>query len=218
MTYAARAGHSCAGAPARPELGATLSPDTEETVDPSGATVPPDAQPPAAPEPADDLLGTLINDRFEVQKLLGRGGMGAVYQARHRALDTKVAIKVLLRHRGADDHDRFLWEAKIASKVRHPNTVYISDFGQLADGRNYLAMEFLKGRPLSDEVEKGPLPLLRALRIAVQIARGLRAVHDCGIAHRDIKPAEVVRRLDRRSGSRADGLRTSPGGTSGVSR
>ncbi len=187
--------HACAAGAARPELSATLTPDSQPPVDSLGATAAP--VPAKAPAPAaDDLLGTLINDRFEVQKLLGRGGMGAVYQARHRALETKVAIKVLLRPRGAqadnDDHERFLWEAKLASKVRHPNTVYISDFGQLADGRNYLAMEFLKGRPLSDEVDKGPLPLLRALRIAVQIARGLRAVHDCGIAHRDIKPANVL--------------------------
>ena len=192
ITYRIRDGHTCANSALRPELVATVNPDdtapVDAPVDPCGDTVPPEAvlalpthQVPAS----DDLIGTLINDRFEVLRCLNKGGMGIVYLARHRALETQVAIKVLLRPRGGDDQERFLLEAKIASKVRHPNTVYISDFGQLADGRNYLAMEFLKGRPLSDEVERGPLPLLRALRIGVQIARGLKAVHDCGIVHRD---------------------------------
>ncbi len=192
LTYRSGDNHTCSAAASRPEFVETQAPGGPEEVDSLSATATPDpttAPPGLAP---DVLIGTLINDRFEVQKLLGRGGMGAVYQARHRALDTQVAIKVLLQQGGPQEHERFLLEAKIASKVRHPNTVYISDFGHLADGRNYLAMEFLKGRPLADEVDKGPMPALRALRIAVQIARGLRAVHDSGIAHRDIKPANVL--------------------------
>lgn len=193
ISYKNQENHACSAVESRPELSATQTPDPP-AVDSLGETATPDpAHAPPLPGPTpDSLIGTLINDRFEVQKLLGKGGMGAVYQARHRALDTQVAIKVLLHHGGTEEHDRFLLEAKIASKVRHPNTVYISDFGQLADGRNYLAMEFLKGRPLAEEVDKGPLPVLRALRIAVQIARGLHAVHDSGIAHRDIKPANVL--------------------------
>ena len=192
LTYRTSDNHTCSAAASSPEFTETQAPGGPEEVDSLSATATPDPTN-APPGPAPDaLIGTLINDRFEVQKLLGRGGMGAVYQARHRALDTQVAIKVLLQQGGTHEHERFLLEAKIASKVRHPNTVYISDFGQLADGRNYLAMEFLKGRPLADEVDKGPMPALRALRIAVQIARGLRAVHDSGIAHRDIKPANVL--------------------------
>jgi len=195
ITYNTRDGHTCAKAEARPELVPTIGPDPTVPADPLGKTGQQDFrawQPEPPAPPFDELIGTVINDRFEIQKCLSRGGMGIVYLARHRALDTLVAIKVLLRPRSPDDQERFLLEAKIASKVRHPNTVYISDFGQLADGRNYLAMEFLKGRPLSDVVARGPLPVLQALGIAVQIARGLQAVHSCGIIHRDIKPANVL--------------------------
>lgn len=192
LTYRSDDNHTCSAGASSPEFIETQAPGGHEEVDSLSDTATPDPRA-APPGPAPDtLIGTVINDRFEVQKLLGRGGMGAVYQARHRALDTQVAIKVLLQQGGTEEHERFLLEAKVASKVRHPNTVYISDFGHLADGRNYLAMEFLKGRPLSEEVDKGPMPVLRALRIAVQIARGLRAVHDSGIAHRDIKPANVL--------------------------
>lgn len=139
----------------------------------------------------DPLVGTVINERFKVLRRIGKGGMGAVYKARHLTLDTNVAIKVLLHQRNKDDQERFIQEAKLASKVRHPNTVYISDFGFLPDGRSYLVMELLSGRTLSSEVAKGPLELTRALQIAIQVTRGLQAVHDKGIVHRDLKPDNV---------------------------
>ncbi len=141
--------------------------------------------------PQDALIGTVINERFKVLRRIGKGGMGAVYKARHLGLDTNVAIKVLLHQRSHDDQERFIQEAKLASKVRHPNTVYISDFGFLPDGRLYLVMELLAGRILSSEISKGPLELTRALNISIQIARGLQAVHDKGIVHRDMKPENV---------------------------
>ena len=141
--------------------------------------------------PHDPLIGQVINERFKVLRRIGKGGMGAVYKARHLALDTNVAIKVLLHQRSHDDQERFIQEAKLASKVRHPNTVYISDFGFLADGRLYLVMELLAGRILSSEISTGPLELTRALQIAIQITRGLQAVHDKGIVHRDMKPENV---------------------------
>ena len=141
--------------------------------------------------PQDALIGTVINERFKVLRRIGKGGMGAVYKARHLTLDTNVAIKVLLYQRSHDDQERFIQEAKLASKVRHPNTVYISDFGLLPDGRLYLVMELLAGRILSSEISSGPLELARALQIAIQITRGLQAVHDKGIVHRDMKPENV---------------------------
>ena len=139
----------------------------------------------------DDLTGETISERYEVMTRLTQGGMGVVYQARHVLLDTLVALKVLLRGEEADQQ-RFLREARLASKINHPNTVYISDFGILPDGRTYLVMEYLKGKTLGSVIlNQGPrLDPLRACRIAVQIARGLQAVHDKGIVHRGPKIQE----------------------------
>ena len=143
----------------------------------------------------DDLTGTVISERYEVMTRLTQGGMGVVYQARHLLLDSVVALKVLLRAE-ASDEQRFLREARLASKINHPNTVYISDFGVLPDGRTYLVMEYLSGKTLGSVLTaQGPrLDPLRACRIAVQIARGLQAVHDKGIVHRELNLRRELRR------------------------
>ena len=147
---------------------------------------------PSAPEAVassnDDLIGTVIGGRFDILERLTAGGMGVVYRARHVLLDAEVAIKVLLKPQDQDAQYRFLQEAQLAGKVQHPNTVVVSDFGVLPDDRSYLAMEFLRGPTLSKVISQGPLDALRMCRIAVQIARGLQAVHDKGIIHRDLKP------------------------------
>ncbi len=148
-------------------------------------------------------IGMVLADRYQVLERLSAGGMGVVYKARHVALDDMVALKVLLKPQREEDQKRFLLEARVATKIKHPNTVYISDFGVIADGRSYLAMEFLQGQTLAQamrklidlsESKRGAKPYmdpLRACRIAVQIARGLQAVHDKGIIHRDLKPENV---------------------------
>lgn len=138
-----------------------------------------------------DIVGTILNKKYEVQQRLSQGGMGVVYKARHLTLDTPVAIKVLLKPEDKVAQERFLSEARLASKIRHPNTVYIADFGVLDDGRAFLEMEFLAGRTLADELTKGRMAPSRACHIAMQIARGLQAVHDKGIVHRDMKPDNV---------------------------
>lgn len=140
---------------------------------------------------ADALIGSVLNERFKLLKRIGHGGMGVVYKARHIHLDTLVAIKVLLHAQRKEDQERFVQEARLASKVLHPNTVYISDFGVLPDGRSYLAMELIQGKTLMSEINHGAMDVLRALRITMQIARGLQAVHDKGIIHRDMKPENV---------------------------
>jgi HEAT repeat protein len=86
---------------------------------------------------------------------------------------------------------RFLQEARLASNLSHPNLVYLSDFGVLEDGRSYIVMEFLEGPTLHRAIARGPFPALRAVRIALQMARGLQAVHERGIVHRDLKPENV---------------------------
>ena len=140
----------------------------------------------AASEPS-DIVGAILNNKYQVLERLSQGGMGVVYKARHLTLDTPVALKILLKPEEEEAQERFLSEARLASKIRHPNTVYIADFGVLPDGRAFLEMEFLAGRTLATELRKGPIEPARACHIAMQIARGLQAVHEKGIIHRDIK-------------------------------
>ena len=113
------------------------------------------------------------------------GRLGVVYKARHIVLDSPVAVKVLLKPQDPEAQRRFLQAAKLASLIRHPNTVYISDFGLLPDGRSYLVMEFLQGPTLSRVLSGGRLSVARACQIARQIADGLAAVHHKGIVHRE---------------------------------
>lgn len=137
------------------------------------------------------LVGSILNNKYQILEQLSRGGMGVVYKARHLTLDTLVALKLLLQPDDETAQERFLSEARLASRIRHPNTVYISDFGVLSDGRAFLEMEFLDGRTLAAETSKGPMVPLRACKIAVGIARGLQAVHEKGIVHRDMKPENI---------------------------
>lgn len=132
----------------------------------------------------DDLLGTILGDRYEIKSRLGQGGMGAVYKVRHTVLERALAVKILLRPQDEEAQRRFLIEAKLASKLDHPNTVHVSDFGVLPDGRTYLVMEYLSGPTLSRALTKGRFTSPRSLSIAAQIARGLSAVHGAGIVHR----------------------------------
>ena len=142
----------------------------------------------------DDLIGTLVAERYRVQERLGRGGMGTVYLAEHEAIHKKVALKVLHPEYSAkpDLVERFQREAISASRVKHTNVLEVFDFGSLPNGCFYLAMEFLDGRDLADELEdKKALPAERALQLAKQICRALSAAHSRGVVHRDLKPENV---------------------------
>ena len=138
----------------------------------------------------DDLVGLILGERYEIQQRLSAGGMGVVYRGRHIVLDSPIAVKILLKPQDSEAQRRFLQEAKLASLIRHPNTVYISDFGLLPDGRSYLVMEFLQGPTLRQALHGGRLSVTRACQIARQIAEGLQAVHDKGIVHRGPKIQE----------------------------
>lgn len=144
----------------------------------------------------DPLLGRVINDRFKVLSVIARGGMGKVYRAEQAPLGRIVALKVLQpNYNGENDpefHKRFFLEASIVSKLTHPNTVTLYDYGQSSDNVYFMAMEYLEGRTLHRLLrEEAPLDVGRALHILIQACRALREAHKHGVIHRDLKPANL---------------------------
>ncbi len=129
---------------------------------------------------------------FEIGRKLGQGGMGAVYLARHAGLDRPVALKVLLDD-GSDPeiHARFAAEAKNVARLRHPGIVSIFDVGE-ADGRRFIAMEYIEGEPLDRLIAAKRPPVRWSLGIARDVARAIAHAHDAGVVHRDLKPANVL--------------------------
>ncbi|HSO35745.1 MAG TPA: serine/threonine-protein kinase, partial [Labilithrix sp.] len=146
--------------------------------------------------PDEPLLGrALAGGKLMIEHLIGRGGVGSVYKARHRELRMPVAVKVLHE---SFQHDidfcrRFYAEALAASRLDHPNITRVIDFGQEPDGVLYLAMEFLAGVELRAVLDKaGPLPAQRIAELMMQTCAGLSHAHARGIVHRDIKPENLV--------------------------
>lgn len=147
----------------------------------------------AVSEP-ENLVGTVIDGRFEIVDRLGAGGMGTVYRAKQRSIGRDVALKVIDRLFQADltAVKRFMREAQVASALVHPNTVGVIEFGQSSSGRLYLVMELVRGKTLKDAAMDGPLELSRVLRIGVQLCDALEAAHALGIIHRDLKLENVM--------------------------
>jgi len=144
----------------------------------------------------DPLIGRTINDRFKITTLLARGGMGKVYLAEQLPLGRQCAIKVLNPGYAGDQdpefQKRFFLEASIASKLTHPNTVTIFDYGKTDDDIYYIAMEYLEGVTVHRAIKlAGHLPEARVAHIAMQICRALREAHSLGVIHRDLKPANI---------------------------
>jgi serine/threonine-protein kinase len=141
----------------------------------------------------DERLGTEV-DRYTIVRLLGRGGMGAVYEARHARLGRRVAIKFLLPEMAARAEllRRFENEAVAAGGLEHPNLVAVIDLGRAGDGSPYLVMEYLPGEDCARLVRRaGPLPVARAVNVVLQACRGVAVAHDAGIVHRDLKPENL---------------------------
>ncbi len=148
------------------------------------------------PEP-DSLIGKTLNGRFEVVAPLGQGGMARVYQAIQHPLGRSVALKVLSAgydtKRDPGFERRFFLEASLTSKLKHPNTVTIYDYGRTQEGVYFLAMEHLEGKTLRDILlNEKRLEWKRAFSMAIQVAGSLREAHRMGIVHRDLKPANIM--------------------------
>ena len=145
----------------------------------------------------DPLIGRILNDRFRILSPLGSGGMGKVYKAVQTPLDRVVALKILNPNFPAEKDPafkrRFFLEASLTSKLRHPNTVTVIDYGQTEDGIYFIAMEYMEGQTLAEVLaHEKSLPWRRVLDIAQQICRSLREAHKLGVIHRDLKPANVM--------------------------
>jgi eukaryotic-like serine/threonine-protein kinase len=147
--------------------------------------------------PADDaLLGRTIANKFVVESFIGGGAMGAVYKAKQLSLDRAVAIKVLHSDLVSDSTfiARFQREAKAASRLDHPNSMRVLDYGRDADGLCYIAMELLDGKSLFQILReaRGPLTVERTVDLTRQILAPLAVAHDMGIVHRDLKPENII--------------------------
>lgn len=160
-----------------------------ETVVAGRMTIPPTG---AGGEPE---VGRLFAARYEIQGVLGKGGMGVVYRAHDRDLDDSVAIKTLRGEALSADPtllDRFKQEIRLARRITHPNILRTHDLGE-SGGLRYLSMELIKGLTLKQLIEAGDiLPTPVGLRIAKQICAGLAAAHEVGVIHRDIKPQNIL--------------------------
>ncbi len=148
------------------------------------------------PAPVDPLIGRVISGRFKVVGLIARGGMGRVYRAEQAPLGRVCALKILTTtYEGEHDpefHKRFFLEASIASKITHPNSVTIFDYGQTEDDIYYMAMEYLEGVTLHRAIRMaGFFPEARVAHIGRQVCRALREAHALGCIHRDLKPANI---------------------------
>ncbi len=136
----------------------------------------------------------VILDRYKVIKLLGRGGMGSVYEVEHIHLHARYALKFLNKNQTNDAAwRRFEIEARATNKLEHPNLIKVHDFGLLPDGQPFFIMDIVKGETLADTIKKhGRLPLLKTLKIFIQVGFALAYAHESGVVHRDLKPSNIM--------------------------
>lgn len=186
------AGSGGAGLVAAPSAAAV--PHVEGAFFPAGGLARPRSDGPAPNSWEESLIGRVLDQRYRIESCIGAGGMGVVYKATHVIIDKPLAIK-MLRAEVANQPDvikRFLLEAQLASRVKHPNVVDISDYGQIAGQTAYYVMEYLVGETLAHRIDSGGRvdPAL-AVDIAVQTAQALQAAHAGKIIHRDLKSENI---------------------------
>ncbi len=150
------------------------------------------------PSVEDSLPSEIVQElapRYRLEALIGEGGFGVVYRARHAVLGRPVALKLLRADIGSDKAlvERFRREAQSAARIDSPHVVRVLDFGHLKSGEGYIVMELLEGRSLALELEiSGAFSVSRAVRITRQLCDALSAAHGIGIVHRDLKPENVL--------------------------
>ena len=143
-------------------------------------------------EPLRLALGSLFADRFEIDRLAGSGGMGAVYRARDRHSGELVALKLLHKSAaGPEEGQRFTREATLLAELRHPGIVSHIAHGQTPQGQQFLAMEWLEGEDLAQLLSRGPLPVEKCPNLLARIADALAIAHRHGVVHRDLKPSNL---------------------------
>src|SRR5947209_3895237 len=148
-------------------------------------------------DPAKSMIGQSIG-HYKIVTALGAGGMGDVYLAHDTRLGRQIALKLLPAHLTTDQDRlrRFEQEAHAASTLSHPNVCVIHEVGETEDARHYIAMEYVVGVTLRQQMSGTRLDLTEALDIAVQVAAALAAAHAAGVVHRDIKPENIMVRPD----------------------
>src|SRR5215467_8071704 len=156
-----------------------------------------------APSADDALIGRTLPGGYVILELVGIGGMGRVYRAEQTTLGRTVAVKIIHPHLVGEENAaaRFITEARAASRLNHPNSVAIIDFGKTPDGQLYLVMEFLRGKDLARVTyEEGPLPFRRIVNVLTQVLAALAEAHHLEIIHRDLKPENIILEPMRQGG------------------
>ena len=147
------------------------------------------------------MVGELIAGRYELEELVGSGGMSSVYRAHDRLLERTVALKILHEQFTRDDSyvERFRREARAVAQLAHPNIVTVIDRGE-QDGRQFIVFEYVDGMNLKELMtQEGPVSPREAIELALQVARGLSFAHESGLVHRDVKPQNVLLDADGRA-------------------
>lgn len=152
----------------------------------------------------DALVGQKVGN-YRVTRLIGRGGMGSVYEALHEQINRRAAIKLLHPETNANPElgKRFINEARAVNQITHPGIVQVFDFGTLPTGEPYIAMEYLEGETLGARIDRlGRLPERDVARIGRQLASALSAAHEKQIIHRDLKPENIILVVDKEASGR----------------
>lgn len=138
--------------------------------------------------------GAVLRQKYQILSLLGRGGMGSVYKAKHLVFDEPCVLKLVNPHLLEEPEflKRFRTEAVAMRRLNHPNAVHVHDFDETEDGRPFIVMEYVDGESLDKILATGPLDWRRAVSIACQVCAALTAAHQLGIVHRDIKPSNIL--------------------------